>query len=102
MTRADICHSGGSWPTLIKEGAFEGSKRSAFKDGSLGYAFGPRGASKTFPCRSFPSIVCAWHVSQASREGDRGRLASFAGLACWKLASPNEVGLIGAGSDDST
>ena len=55
-----------------------------------------------FPSRSLPSIVCAWHVSQASIEGDRGRLASFAGLACWKFANPNEVGLVVAGSYDST
>ena len=55
-----------------------------------------------FPSRSLPSIVCAWHVSQASIEGDRGRLTSFAGLACWKFANPNEVGLVGAGSDNST
>ena len=34
-------------------------------------------------------------LSQASREGDRGRLGSFSGFACWKLANPSEVGLFG-------
>ena len=32
----NLCHSGGSKPTLNKEGAFEGSNLSAFKDGSFG------------------------------------------------------------------
>ena len=44
---------------------------------------------------SFPSRACAWTGSQASREGDRGRLGSFSGFACWKLANPSEVGLFG-------
>ena len=98
----NLCHSGGSWLTLNKEGAFEGLNHSAFKDGSLGYVFCPKGGFMTLPCRSFPSRVCARHVSQASREGDRGRLASFSGLACWKLASPSEMGFVRAGSYGST
>ena len=35
-SETNLCHSGGSWPTLNKEGAFEGSKSSAVEDGSLG------------------------------------------------------------------
>ena len=34
-------------------------------------------------------------LSQASSEVDRGRLGSFSGFACWKLANPSEVGLFG-------
>ena len=43
---------------------------------------------------SLPSRACAW-TSQASREGDRDRLGSFSGFACWKLANPSEVGFFG-------
>ena len=35
-SETNLCHSGGSWLTLNKEGAFEGSKSSALEDGSLG------------------------------------------------------------------
>ena len=40
--------------------------------------------------------------SQASREGNRGRLGSFSGFACCNLANPSEVGLFGVGSESST
>ena len=35
-SETNMCHSGGSWPTLNKEGAFESLKSSALEDGSLG------------------------------------------------------------------
>ena len=35
-SETNLCHSGRSWPTLNKEGAFEGSKSSALEDGSVG------------------------------------------------------------------
>ena len=98
-----ICATPGwSWPTLNKEGAFEGSKSSALEDGSLGEDFCPKVGFRLSHAGLFPSRVVARHVSQASGEGDRGRLASFSGLACWKLVNPSEMGFVGASSYGST